>query len=672
MAGVQMVRRLDSLLATAAGAVDAGSDPDAGHLRDLYPTGEEILRILQVDSGRTLSAANAGTPQPNWDDILAEEPGWVWLRAACGIPDLGLDAVLIALAPELDPRYEKVFAFLQQDPSQRQPTVHLVLSLLSTTLSDKITNRGLFDADGSLLDQRIIRLVPNPRGGTSLMSQIVTVDAQIVDVVLGLGGLDRRLRRFARLSRPRPPRDRAELPSALAALPTFGRDVTVRLYFHGAVGSGRQRAAAAVAAGLEDSLLVARLGEVNADSDGVDAVVGVFREATLHGAVLYLDEFDDFWERLGAHGRAEVCDCLVERHGITVLAGRRPWVPPAEASLGVVVIDFGMPEFAERRLEWQRATDAVPNTLTADDIDDLASRFRFTARRITDTVLTARNTAVLAAQGDSVITAKALFAAARQQSGHDLGALARKIEPTYIWDDLVLPEEQSEQLRELCLRLAHRHRVMGDWGFDRAISAGKGVTALFAGPPGTGKTMAAEVIARELGLDLYKMDLAAVVSKYIGETEKNLQRIFDAAADGNAILFFDEADALFGKRSAGAATPTTATPTSRSPTCCSGWSSTRAWRSWRPTFARTSTTRSRAGSSSSSISRSRRGGSATHLAGSLSGARPPRGRHRLRLSGSELSACRRQHHQRRTVCGVSCRCRAEAHRHGPSAARCPA
>ena len=142
---------------------------------------------MQVDSGRTLSAANAGTPQPNWDDILAEEPGWAWLRAACGIPDLGLDAVLIALAPELDPRYEKVFAFLQQDPSQRQPTVHLVLSLLSTTLSDKITNRRLFDADGSLLDQRIIRLVPNPRGGTSLMSQIVTVDAQIVDVVLGLG-----------------------------------------------------------------------------------------------------------------------------------------------------------------------------------------------------------------------------------------------------------------------------------------------------------------------------------------------------------------------------------------------------------------------------------------------------------------------------------------------------
>ena len=105
------------------------------------------------------------------------------------------------------------------------------------------------------------------------------------------------------------------------------------------------------------------------------------------------------------------------------------------------------------------------------------------------------------------------------------------------------------QLQEICQRVAHRQRVMGEWGFDRKLSQGKGVNALFAGASGTGKTMAAEVIATELGLDLYKIDLSGVVSKYIGETEKNLDRIFTAAANANAILFFDEADALFGKRS---------------------------------------------------------------------------------------------------------------------------
>jgi len=113
----------------------------------------------------------------------------------------------------------------------------------------------------------------------------------------------------------------------------------------------------------------------------------------------------------------------------------------------------------------------------------------------------------------------------------------------------VLPPEQLGQLKDICNRAKYRHIVYGDWGFDRKLSLGKGLNALFSGPPGTGKTMAAEVIANELNLDLYKIDLSQVVSKYIGETEKNLDKIFTEAQNSNAILFFDEADALFGKRS---------------------------------------------------------------------------------------------------------------------------
>ena len=156
----------------------------------------------------------------------------------------------------------------------------------------------------------------------------------------------------------------------------------------------------------------------------------------------------------------------------------------------------------------------------------------------------------MATVGDGATpTVSELFAAARKQSGSELAALARKIEPIYGWDDIVLPSDVTAQLRELCLRVAERERVMGEWGFDRIMSQGKGVTALFGGPPGTGKTMAAEVIAGDLGVDLYKIDLSSVVSKYIGETEKNLERIFTAAPQANACLLFDEADAIFGKRS---------------------------------------------------------------------------------------------------------------------------
>ena len=142
-----------------------------------------------------------------------------------------------------------------------------------------------------------------------------------------------------------------------------------------------------------------------------------------------------------------------------------------------------------------------------------------------------------------------LFAAARAQSDPALDGLAHKIEPVHDWTQIVLPDDTLAQLHELCQQVVHRHQVLDEWGFGRRLSVGKGVTALFAGPSGTGKTMAADIIARELGLDLYKIDLSGVVSKYIGETEKNLERIFTAAENANAILFFDEADALFGKRS---------------------------------------------------------------------------------------------------------------------------
>lgn len=142
-----------------------------------------------------------------------------------------------------------------------------------------------------------------------------------------------------------------------------------------------------------------------------------------------------------------------------------------------------------------------------------------------------------------------LFAACRAQTDPKLGALARKIEPKFRWDDIVLPADQLDQLREICSQTRHRHTVYDEWGFDRKLSVGKGLTALFTGPPGTGKTMAAEVVANGLSLDLYKIDLSQVVSKYIGETEKQLRLIFDAAQASSAILFFDEADALFGKRS---------------------------------------------------------------------------------------------------------------------------
>ncbi len=130
-----------------------------------------------------------------------------------------------------------------------------------------------------------------------------------------------------------------------------------------------------------------------------------------------------------------------------------------------------------------------------------------------------------------------------------LDNLAQRIDAKATWDDIVLPKEETNLLHQITDQVRSRHQVYEDWGFHQRMNRGMGISALFAGESGTGKTMGAEVIANALRLNLYRIDLSSVVSKYIGETEKNLRRLFDAAEDGGAILFFDEADALFGKRS---------------------------------------------------------------------------------------------------------------------------
>jgi SpoVK/Ycf46/Vps4 family AAA+-type ATPase len=130
-----------------------------------------------------------------------------------------------------------------------------------------------------------------------------------------------------------------------------------------------------------------------------------------------------------------------------------------------------------------------------------------------------------------------------------LDSLAQRLNPKATWNDIVLPPEETNLLQQIAEQIRQRSQVYQHWGFDKRMNRGMGISALFAGESGTGKTMAAEVIANDLQLHLYRIDLSAVVNKYIGETEKNLRRLFDAAEDGGAILFFDEADALFGKRS---------------------------------------------------------------------------------------------------------------------------
>jgi hypothetical protein len=206
---------------------------------------------------------------------------------------------------------------------------------------------------------------------------------------------------------------------------------------------------------------------------------------------------------------------------------------------------LGLPE---RRAAWSALLlQGVPAD-AADGVDDVSLKFRLSMTQIERAAEITRARA--RARGDAAPTAADLDHGARGASRHGLGGLASRVEgESWGWESLVLPERSLSALRTIASFLRHRDRVLLEWGGDGPPRAAAGLTVLFAGESGTGKTMAAQVVARDLGLDLFRIDLATVVSKYIGETEKNLDRIFAAAEGSNAVLLFDEADALFGKRS---------------------------------------------------------------------------------------------------------------------------
>jgi AAA+ superfamily predicted ATPase len=336
-------------------------------------------------------------------------------------------------------------------------------------------------------------------------------------------------------------------PDALGA----DRPREIIFYLQGAAGAGKWTTAEALCGEFGIPLLVIDTARLLQGDLAVEMMARLIsREAVLRQAALYFDRFDVLLAEDGTirQYRETLIEELERFSGLVFLAGQMGWEPAGAFQCKVFIrVEFAIPAYALRKQLWAMSLDgSAPANL---DLDVLTDRFRLGAGQIRDAVATARNLSRWRDPTDSDIQLEDLYAACRAHSNQKLSTLARKIESKYAWNDIVLPKEQIAQLREIVNAVKYRHLVYGDWGFERKLSLGKGLNVLFAGPSGTGKTMAAEIIAHEWALDLYKIDLSQVVSKYIGETEKNLDRVFHEAQTSNAVLFFDEADALFGKRS---------------------------------------------------------------------------------------------------------------------------
>ncbi|HEY9605887.1 MAG TPA: ATP-binding protein [Allocoleopsis sp.] len=563
------LQRLDRLIeqalkvAPATYGSEAASDPYQG----LYISRDEVERMLSCPPcAPTLWTDEENLNEP-WSNRVSEVSQIGWLQRSFELSPFDLDLILIALAPELDLRYERLYAYFQNDVTRKYPSVELALNLLSPSAAAKLVRRQHFAPNAPLIRQELLHLIPDPNQvQPPLLAHYLKLDEQIVRLLLGQEGIDPRLASFCQLSQPVVSLKElpltAQLKQSMGVLAVQRREVhrPLPLYFQGLPDTSKRRVVEAIARHLSMSLLTVDLVRVLETQTNVESIWQLlFREAWFQDAVLYLDGFDTLHQQNCTVPYQSLMDMLAVDAGITILAGVQPWIPVAKYQIGVIPVSFPIPDFAQRQAYWQAYLADANVTLDPKDLSALADRFRLTPDQIANAVATASNHACWRAAArfedepvakfSEHLTLNDLFAAARTQAGHDLATLARKIDPKYTWSDIVLASDQMAQLRELCDRAKHRHIVYGEWGFERKLSLGKGLNVLFCGPPGTGKTMAAEVIANELQLDLYKIDLSQIVSKYIGETEKNLDRIFTAAQTANAILFFDEADALFGKRS---------------------------------------------------------------------------------------------------------------------------
>jgi hypothetical protein len=426
------------------------------------------------------------------------------------------EILLLAAGTEMDSRLAAQCGEAQGYPQKSYATFGLALATLDEPHWSALT------PSRPLRRFRLLEL----ETGYGITSAPLRIDERILHYLAGVNVLDRRLQ----LLEANPfPEWIAEEHKAVAAqmVQVLKADSLNRPVVHlcGDDPQGQEDAAAVAAQELGLQLYTARAEDLPAPGSELDQVLQLWeREALLLPGALLIQCGPGTLTALARH--------LIERvPGVAILASREP----VYLNRAFLRFDVDKPKPAEQKRLWARALgDAAANS--EGTLDDLSEQFRLSAKTIF-------STGVLAGADP-----ENLWNICRSYSRPRLEDLAQRLVPAAGWDDLVLPNLQMQTLRQLASQVRHRMTVYETWGFSGKGRRGLGVSALFSGESGTGKTLAAEVLARELELDLYRIDLSGVVSKYIGETEKNLKQVFDAAEQGGVLLLFDEADALFGKR----------------------------------------------------------------------------------------------------------------------------
>ncbi len=503
-----------------------GGEPGAlDRFQGLFLSSVSLDRLLAVRRSAT------GEVEPEITEFLerveaeadAAEAAGADLRLRRLVRSFGLDAydtevLLVALAPDLDPRFERFYAYLHDEVHRKRASTGLAFDLCGAGFG-AADQRWRLGAEGPLVAGGLVAVEESDR---PFLTRALRVPDRVAAFLLGDDTPDRAV---------------TEMSAGWVAIDTVTAGVlTARLsYLHERSGSAAQAAAASALAAAGLSPVVLDLGRLDRGDDVMALAAVAAREARLCGGALVAGPVEVLAERSPADVRA-----FAEAPCPVVLYGARAWDPLWSKEVPLL-LEAPQPSGSQREAVWTAAL----NGETPLEATEATVGFRLTPEQVVRAAVAARRQAVAEHRP---VAAADLQAGARAQNAAGLERLARRVEARAGWTDLVLPPVVVGQLSDLVSRTRFRERVLDGWAMGER-SRGRGITALFAGESGTGKTLSAEVLAGELGLDLYVIDLSTVVDKYIGETEKHLDRIFAEADRVNGVLLFDEADALFGKRS---------------------------------------------------------------------------------------------------------------------------
>jgi hypothetical protein len=484
---------------------------------------EQIRELLLRASGE--EPGPAADMEREFTTSIGQRPALEHLCDCFRLSPFERGIVVLCAGFELCPDFGDLCARVHDDTSLRFPTFSLAAQAIPGA------HWSAFNPSAALRRWRMIEL----GRGETLTSRALTLDERVLHYILGVSYDDERVHVMAVEV------DGPERPSAseqMAAQAVVGAWVKARgtqswplICVSGDSRHSKRAVAARAAASLGLRLRAVAAQDIPQAAAEREAFTRLCeREAILSGfAVMVESEDDDALSRDAARFAASL-------EGMVVYTGRAN----SETSRPTVRVEIGKRGMSEDRDILRRALGVHVDQINGD-VDAIVSQFRLEPQQIQSAVERALSS-------DAEPLGRALWRACRDQARPALNSLAQPIETGASWDDLVLPPMQIQLLREIGTQVRRRSVVYESWGLGARTSRGLGISALFAGPSGTGKTLAAEVLATDLDLDLHRVDLSQVVNKYIGETEKNLKQIFDAAEAGGTLLLLDEADALFGKR----------------------------------------------------------------------------------------------------------------------------